>query len=148
MKTAFIGHRQIFADNVGERLTDAILSEVKNGCREFTMGTHGDFDTLALDACRRLRRTYPEIRIEAVITSLNTIKKEDASSPYADVNTVMFEIENAYYKRQIILSNRRMIDSCDTLICYVDAAAYRSGAKAALRYAQRRGLKIVNLYEK
>ncbi len=39
-----------------------------------------------------------------------------------------------------------MIDTCDTLICYVDTSAYRSGAKTALRYAEKRGLKIVNLY--
>ncbi|MGN1061299.1 MAG: hypothetical protein ACI4QN_06160 [Candidatus Coproplasma sp.] len=39
-----------------------------------------------------------------------------------------------------------MIETCDTLICYVDEKAYKSGAKAALNYAKRKGLKIINLY--
>ena len=41
-----------------------------------------------------------------------------------------------------------MIDDCDTLICYVNSSGYRSGAKTALRYTEKRGLKIVNLYRK
>ena len=40
-----------------------------------------------------------------------------------------------------------MIDACDTLICYVDENAYRSGAKTSMRYAKRKGLKIINLYD-
>ena len=40
-----------------------------------------------------------------------------------------------------------MIDTCDALICYVDEKAYRSGAKTAMRYAKRKGLRIINLYD-
>ncbi len=145
MKTAFIGHRQVFASNIEEKLTDAIRTEIEGGCRTFTMGTHGAFDRLALRACKRLRSDHKDLEIEVVITSLNLIK-ENAYSPFADVKTVIYDIENAHYKQQIILSNRQMIDTCDTLICYVDTSVYRSGAKRALSYAQKRGLKIVNLF--
>lgn len=41
-----------------------------------------------------------------------------------------------------------MIDTCDTLICYVDSNSYRSGAKTAMRYAEKQGLNIINLYRK
>ncbi len=150
MKTAFIGHRQVFAKNIDKKLMDSIRTEIANGCKEFTMGTHGEFDSLSLNACRRLRNTYPDLQIEVVITSLHTIKKgsEFDTVPYSDVKTIMYEIENAHYKQQITLSNRQMLDTCDTLICYVDTSAYRSGAKTALRYAEKKGLKIVNLYRK
>ena len=148
MKTAFIGHRKIFAKNIETRLTKAILTEIDNGCLTFTMGTHGEFDSIALNICRRLRHDYNNLEIEVVITSLNMIKKDGNFNvvPFSDVKTVMYDIENAYYKQQISLSNRQMIDTCDTLICYVDTSAYRSGAKTALRYAERKGVKIVNLY--
>ncbi len=148
MKTAFIGHRQVFAKNIGEKLADAIRAEIANGCRQFTMGTHGEFDGLALNACRRLRNVYRDLEIEVVLTSLHTIKKESEFGivPYADVKTVMYDIEEAHYKQQITLSNKQMLDTCDTLICYVDTSSYKSGAKAALRYAEKKGLKIVNLY--
>ncbi len=145
MKTAFIGHRQIFARNIEEKLTDAIRTEIESGCRTFTMGTHGAFDRLALSVCKRLRSDYKDLEIEVVITSLNSIK-ENAYSSFDGVKTTMYDIENAHYKQQIILSNRQMIDTCDTLICYVDTSAYRSGAKTALNYAIKHGLKIVNLY--
>lgn len=150
MKTAFIGHRQVFAKNIDEKLTDAIYNEIANGCKYFTMGTHGQFDRLALNACRRLQNTYPEIEVEVVLTSMQTIRKESEfdTVPYADVKTIMYDIEGVHFKQQITLSNRQMIDTCDTLICYVDTTTYRSGAKTALRYAEKKGLKIVNLYRK
>lgn len=148
MKTAFIGHRKIFAKDIDDRLMTAIQSEIESGCVAFTMGMHGDFDRFALSACKSLRQTHKELEIEVVLTSLNAIKKdgEFAAAPYSDVKTVMFDIEDIHYKRRITLSNRHMLDNCDSLICYVNTSEYRSGAKTALRYAERRGLKIINLF--
>lgn len=76
MKAAFIGHRRIIAKDIEERLKNAIHTEIANGCTAFTMGTHGEFDSLALNMCRRLRSTYSDIEIEVVITSLNIVKKK------------------------------------------------------------------------
>ena len=148
LRTAFIGHRQVFGKGVSECIKDEIEKQIKLGCKQFTMGTHGDFDRLALSACRSLRKEYPDIEIEVVITSLNAIKKDSelSAAPYDDVKTVMYGVEEAHYKQRIALSNRRMIDGCDTLICYVDECVYRSGAKTAMRYAKKKGLKIINLY--
>lgn len=150
MRVAFIGHRKVFAKIIDEKLADAIQTEIANGCREFTMGTHGEFDKLALKTYSRLRKTYDNFEIEVVITSLNAVKKDSGfdTFPYKDVKTVMYEIEETHYKRQITLSNRKMLDTCDTLICYADTSAYSSGAKTALRYAEKKGIKIVNLYRK
>lgn len=149
MKTAFIGHRRIFANTLPQRLKEAIRAEIARGCISFTMGTHGEFDSLALQTCRKLRNDYPHLQIEVVLTGLHTTKKigEWDTAAYSNVNTVMYEIEEVHYKRQITLSNRKMIDTCDTLICYVDEKAYRSGAKTAMRYAKQKGLRIINLYD-
>ena len=148
MKTAFIGHRKVFANDIEARLVAAIQTEIESGCMSFTIGTHGEFDALALTACRTLRHIYKELEVEVVITSLNEIKKGSklTAAPYADVKTVMFDIEDAHFKQRITLSNRQMIDGCDTLICYVNSSQYRSGAKTAMLYAQKKGLKIINLY--
>lgn len=147
-KTAFIGHRQLFAKDIDERLTNAIRAEIENGCMSFTMGTHGEFDSLALYICRKLRHDYPKMQIEVVLTSLHIIEKERNCDfdRYYDVNTVMYEIEDVHYKRQITLSNKKMIDTCDTLICYVNTSENSSGAKTALRYAEKRGLNVINLW--
>lgn len=146
-RTAFIGHRRIFAKDIDERLISAIKLEIENGFKSFTMGTHGQFDMYALRACRRLRKEYEDLDIEVVLTGLHALDKDEQwdSIPYSDVKTVMYDIEDVHFKRRITLSNRLMIDDCDTLICYVDESVYRSGAKTAMRYAERMGLKIVNL---
>lgn len=148
MKTAFIGHRKIFTINIREKLAKAIKNEINNGCKSFIMGTHGEFDCLALSVCRGLRNIYKDLTIEVAITSLNAINKKSMFDllPYGDVNTVMFDIEEVHYKQQITLSNKQMIDNCNTLICYVDTTIKRSGAKNALLYAEKRGLRIINLY--
>ena len=120
-KTAFIGHRLVLKEGVFELLLSETEKQIKAGCLAFTMGTHGEFDRLALSACRVLRKRYPEIRIEVVLTSPASAK----SGRYDDVDTVLFDIEELYYKRRIAWSNRRMIDGCDALICYVDEAGQR-----------------------
>ena len=102
MKTAFIGHRRILAENLPQRLTEAIKAEIERGCFSLAMGTHGEFDRLSLDICRKLKSEYPELQIEVVLNSLHDVKNGDEmSSPYSDVTTVMYEIEEAYYKRRI-----------------------------------------------
>ncbi len=148
MKTAFIGHRRIFAKTLPQRLIKAIEAEIKSGCLSFTMGVHGEFDSLALRACRKLRKDYPQLQIEVVLTDMRAVNNSgEGNFPYSDVNTVMYYIEEAHYKRRITYSNRMMIDACDALICYVDEKAFRSGAKTAMRYAVRKGLRIINLYD-
>ena len=154
-KVCFVGHRQIFDRSIRERLKIAIENEIKNGCKFFTMGTHGEFDELALSVCRELRKSYKDIKIEVVITSLKKIEKQllyddefgkEYEIPYSDVSTIMYEIEETHFKKQITESNHQMIDDCDTLICYVNKKHNPSGAKHAMNYAKRKGLKIINLY--
>ena len=146
MKTCLIGHRTIIAD-ISERIEKAVVREMMNGCMTFMVGTHGDFDGLALAVCRHLRRTFSDINIEVVITSRNALKKiKGEDSQYDDVKTVMYDVEKVHYKQRITVSNRQMIDECDTLICYVNENSYQSGAKSAMKYAKKKGLKIVNLY--
>lgn len=155
MRVCFIGHRDIF-ENIREKLKEAVENEIKNGADFFTMGTHGDFDRMALGVCRELRKTYKHITIEVVITSFKTIEPiidhdeifgDEKYYPYADVQTTMYNIEEEHYKRQIIASNKQMVDSCDTLICYVNKKHNPSGAKTTMNYAKRKGLKIINLYK-
>lgn len=156
-RVCFIGHRNLSPyQNVNEKLKTAIKREIDLGCRNFIMGTHGEFDRLALSLCREFRRLNKDIEIEVVITSLNMIKKKiikdeifgnEIITPFSDVKTIMYEIEDEHFKRRITSSNLQMINDCDTLICYVNENSYRSGAKTAMKYAKKKGIKIVNLYK-
>lgn len=121
-KTAFIGHREVRFGNIEERLKTAIEEQIADGCKSFTMGTHGEFDEMALSACRSARQDHTDIKIEVVLTSYHAVEKKNEFDyiPYQDVDTVMYDIEDEHFKRQITVCNRQMIDTCDTLICYVD----------------------------
>ena len=136
-KTTFIGHRDFLPSDIDERLRSAVQKEIESGCRHFIVGSHGEFDGVALSVCRSLREIYPDIKIEVAITSFN--------QEYSDVETVMFEIETVYYKRRIIESNKQMVDACNTLICYVRPNSWRSGAKGILNYAISKNKKIINI---
>lgn len=157
-RVAFIGHRDLWGKGkeIGEALYKEIEKQIKNGYKWFTMGTHGEFDELALSICRELRTIYPEIKIEVVITSFNTINPiiehdsifgDEKYIPYKDVQTIMYDIEEQYYKRKITISNQQMLNNCDVLICYVDTTRTYGGAILAYKYAKKKGLQIVNLYK-
>ena len=162
-KVCFIGHREVLYSQVKERLILAIKNEIDSGCRFFTMGTHGEFDSLALAKCRKFRNIYKDIEIEVVLTSyhkvenklLESYKNEDGEIKmihenfnfYDDVKTIMYDIEDIHFKKQITESNKQMINGCDTIICYVDEKKYKSGAKTAMNYAKKQGLKIINIYD-
>ena len=156
-RICFIGHRDLWGsyEKIKERLYKLIEQEIKNGCKFFTMGTHGEFDKLALSVCRELRKIYTDIEIEVVITSFKTIEPVieydsifgvEEYIPYEDVTTIMYDIEEQHYKRKIISSNQQMIDTCDALICYVDVTKTYGGAILAYKYAKKKGLHIVNLF--
>lgn len=153
-KICFIGHRKIMNDEVRNRLYNEVKNQILKGYNCFIVGCHGEFDDMALSVCRKLRREYDNIRIEVVLTSFRHLKTENSSddywqlnNKYADVETIIFDIEEVYFKRQIIVSNQKMIDECDLLICYVDKTQKSSGAKLALNYALRQGKQIINLYQ-
>lgn len=146
VKVGFVGHRKVLGKNVYEILQAEIERQIKHGCKNFVMGNHGEFDRWALAACRLLRNRYADIEIEVVLT--RPIVSKNADDPLADVDRVMFDIEHLHYKRQITESNRKMIDGCSLLICYVNPDARGGGARAAMRYAERRGVATINLYRK
>ena len=168
MKIAFIGHRRIVHADIEQKLHTLVAREIEKGCQFFTMGTHGEFDKLALKVCRSLRKKYIDIHIEVVLTSLHSLVATDNYHPYADVQTVLYALENVHYKQRITVSNRYMLDSCTAVISYASAEdmawleevtcgeihhrgqihTNKSGTRTALLYAKKRGLPIFNLLDR
>jgi len=149
----FFGHRKIYKENIiRQRLLDCVELHILNGAKRFKVGTHGDFDKLALSVCCELRNKYKDIKITAVFTTLSFLtKKEDYSiaDDYKrnNIETMVYPIEEEHYKNQIVVNNRLMVDDCDLVICYVDMKEYRSGAKRAVNYAKKQGKQIINLFK-
>ena len=153
MKACFVGHSLIFDDSIEDAIFDMVILLVKKGYTSFIMGEHGDYEQMALSACRRVRNIYPHIKIEVVVTNLNKIYRNDKNrtqplAKYIDVSIVVYDIENVHYKQQIIVSNQKMIDDCSLVIGYVDISRQYSGANRSWKYALKRNKKMINLYKK
>lgn len=138
MKTAFIGHRKLLNNDIEQRLKNAVIQEIESGCKYFIMGTHGDFDKLALKVCHNLRKKYTDIVIEVVLTSLHSIDRADTHNPYDDASSSTNYIEYAddkVYQRNTNGNKNSKNNS-------------NSGTTTALLYAKKQGLNIINLYTK
>lgn len=53
-------------------------------------------------------------------------------------------MKTTFIGHRILLKN---IDECDTLICYVDNNLSNSGAKSIMKYAEKKGLNVINLFD-
>ncbi len=147
---SFFGHRRLFDSNVEERLYAELVNIAEtNDAVSLLIGTHGEFDRLALSVAREIRRTYANVRISVVLTSLSLLRKGEgcaAIAYYNDVQTVVYDIEEEFYKKRITATNRKMVDDSDVVICYANMQEYRSGAKDAVKYAMRQNKRIINLF--
>lgn len=142
---SFFGHRNIYNPTLREKLHDCVKKFLVKDKVRLLIGTHGDFDLLSLSVCRELKSIF-DCKIYLVFTSLAALNKFDKEL-YKDVETLMYEIEDEHYKKQITICNQKMINDSDFIICYVNMLKYQSGAKLAITYAKKKNKKIINLYE-
>lgn len=171
-RVAFIGHGEIFKNDVIDRIEVAMRREIQNGGKNFIMGMHGDFDLMSLSCCKKLKQEFQDMTFCVAITSLsqinpirirknkkdvqgehrfydknfNNFEENEYFEPLRGVDTITFDIEHEYFKNRIMSSNRQMIDTCDKLICYVDEKRKNSRSLKVLNYAKSKGCEIENLF--
>ena len=152
MIISLFGHRDLCCKNIKERLTKVLQKQIEQCSNiSFLIGSHGDFDNLALFCCRELKKSYPQIKITIVFTNLNILTKHknrlySTLDLYKDVQTMLYDIENVHFKNQIIVSNKKMVDDSNLIICYVNMNKHKSGAKRAILYAIKQSKPVINLY--
>lgn len=152
---AFFGHRQIYSeDQLKEKITSLLIEIVPQGFSNILIGSHGEFDRLALSTCLNYKKNVNNnIAINVVLTSLSVLNKDEYGFSKVDFydksncETMFYDIEEIYYKNRITYSNKKMVDNCDLVICYVDMKSYKSGAKTAVNYALKQNKKVINLFE-
>lgn len=150
-RIAFIGHRDVDIVKIKNRLKSIVEKEIQNNVCHFIMGTHGNFDKLALLVCRELKQKYNNIQIEVVLNSLHKITNKDDECQicaYSDIETILFDTDNVFYKRKIIADNMKMIEKSTKLICYVDETNSNSNSKKIMNYAKKLNKIVINVFEK
>ena len=144
----FAGHREVYQANISEMLDEAISKIINTDDNfRFLVGGMGEFDGICSSAVRRAKRKYPnkQISLELVLPYLTQELNENKlyyESNFDDV-VIPIELAGVHYKSAITKRNRWMVEKSDWLIAFV----YRDfgGAYTTLRYAEKKGLQIINL---
>ncbi len=144
-RVAFIGHREIRDIRCVENEIEELALDLLRRCEfvDFNLGRNGDFDISAASAIKRAQKKYGTQN-----SSLNLIlpyKSKDECYFEKYYDEIMYPLDNyTHFKSAMKKRNEWMMDNCDFLICYVEENR-QGGAMTALKYAQTRRIKIVNL---
>ena len=147
---SFLGHRSLQnGRTLCERVESAIEESVDfNEDVVFLCGGYGDFDDLCACVCRLIKEKWKKCEI-VFVTPYITATQQEKIRQLIDLGlydaTVYPPLENVPYRFAISKRNEWMIDQSDLIIAYVKHSF--GGAYQTLRYARRRGKRVVNLAE-
>ena len=145
----FFGHR-VLPDK--ERIKGALIPVLldliqSKGVVEFWLGNYGEFDALAFEVLRDLKKTYPSIRCALALAYLPQ-KKETYAYQEAVFDEVFCPegIELGPLRFAICRRNKWLAQNADFVVAYVRASS--GGASYALHIAQGAHKTVINLAEK
>ena len=135
-------HRDVL-EKIDAAVYAAVLKAAEQGCDIFYTGAMGEFDSLFSSAVRKVKKTYPKIKLICVksyfTNDLNT-NGEYYAALYDNV-IIPDELADIHPKAAIKYRNRWMIDHSDIVLIYTKRTY--GGAYEARKYAERIGRKMV-----
>ena len=141
------GHRDVL-EKIDDAVYAAVLKAAERGCDIFYTGAMGEFDSLFSSAVRKIKKTYPEIKLICVkpyFTNDLNINDDYYAALYDDV-IIPDELADIHPKAAIKYRNRWMIDHSDIILIYTKRTY--GGAYEARRYAERIGKEMVYISAK
>lgn len=141
----FIGHRE--AD---ERLFPILVDTIERlvvseGVTCFYVGGYGGFDRIAASAVKRVKLRHSEVLLMLVLPYHPAERPVETS--YGFDGTYYPEGMEAIPRRFAIMqANKRMVENVDWLVAYVRHGA--SNSSKVLAYAQKRGVRCINIGER
>lgn len=142
MIAMFCGHSVVEdRDKVEKWLFTVVESLIKEGCDEFYLGGYGDFDFLACEVLRLLKKKYPQVKRVLVLAYLG----KGFDGKYYD-SSYYPELEKTPKRAAIIKRNKIMVDESTVVIGYV-LRDLGSGAFKTLQYARNKKKKIIQYEE-
>lgn len=136
----FFGHRDApdtLADDLYTAAEEMVLLE---GVTTFLVGGHGNFDFLAAQTVRQLRRVYPHIRLVLVAAYASALHSPRVREGGFDEAFVPDTLAKVPFKAAIVCRNRWMAEQTDFVIAYVIRG--EGGAYTAVEYARKKGKKV------
>ncbi len=154
----FTGHRTIKADIC---TFSALLSSViemliaDKGVTDFYAGGAYGFDAVSAFSVLHLKENYPEVKLHLILPC----SKEEQSRKWTAEQKAEPEkllgladsveyVSDRYYNGCMKTRNARLVElASDYCICYWNPSNFRSGTGQTVRMAQKKGIKIINLFE-
>ena len=143
-RVALIGHRNLQNSDPFEKTLENLIRTLllQKEYVEFYIGRNGDFDIFAASVIKRVQKAVGGENSSLILLLPYHAKDEEYYQSYYD--EICFPIEETnHFKSAITKRNQWMIEQADIVFAYVERPL--GGAAKALQYAEKRGIKIVNL---
>ena len=144
-RITFAGHREILNHTRLEDTVEKIIRQMlsKKEYVEIYIGRNGDFDILVASAVKRAQKAIGHHN--SCLTLVQPYRMKDDEYYEAFYDEVIHPIPEASHPKSAITArNQWMIDQADLLVAYVEGGR-TGGALSSLQYAQKHGVKTVNL---
>ena len=105
----------------------------KYGVTDFYVGSRGQFDSMAATAAKQVKQRHPDIRLFLVLAYHPAERPVDLTGGFD--NSFYPPLENVPRPYAIVKANQYMVDTADTMICYVK---HPGNTRNLIEYAQRR----------
>lgn len=147
MKTCFMFGHGTAPYSILPQIEQAIEDHyAKYGVTAFYVGSRGQFDSIAATAVKQAKQRHPDIRLFLVLAYHPAERPVDLTGGFD--NSFYPPLENVPRPYAIVRANQYMVDTADTMICYVK---HPGNTRNLLEYAQRRqkkdGVIIENVAE-
>lgn len=134
MKCCFLfGHRDTPFDIRPEIEKAVERHYLQYGIRQFYIGSYGAFDTMAASAVKAAKERHSEIELYLLLPYHPA--QRPVAVPEGFDNTFYPPLERVPHRYAIVKANRYMVETCDTIICYV---IHVGNTRALLEYARKR----------
>ena len=148
----FTGHRKLNENEnlINERLFSVIENLVSEGFTRFIAGGALGFDTLAAYAVLEIRETHPHISLAIAIPHRNQAgswsdEEKDEYKKILEAADEQILLSENYFRGCFHVRNRYMVDNSTVCVAYL--LEEKGGTFSTVKYAQKKGLRVINLAE-
>ena len=150
----FTGHRILPAKeipSIKRKLTEVLISAIREGYRYFGAGGALGFDTLAAQTVLELKEIFPHIRLILVLPCLSQTKgwREVDIAEYERIKAAADKVvltSNEYTPGCMHERNRHLVNYSSLCICYLTKPD--GGSAYTVKYAEKTGIPVINIAEK
>ena len=118
MKSCFLFGHSDAPQDVQSTIEAAVERQYLNyGIRQYYIGAYGSFDRMAASSLKAVKKRYQEIRLYLLLPYHPA--ERPVETPEGFDGTFYPPLENTPRRYAIVKANRYMIETCDSVICYV-----------------------------